>query len=64
MQSFATADAFISVANDLTPGCVLLDYCMPGLDGFEAQRLLQFSDSLQSPIQKFVKFDSTLRFCA
>lgn len=46
VQSFATADAFISVANDLTPGCVLLDYCMPGLDGLEAQRLLQFSDSL------------------
>lgn len=40
VQSFASAEAFLSVADDLSPGCIILDYCMPGLDGLEAQQQL------------------------
>lgn len=40
VQSFASADAFLAVADDLSPGCILLDYCMPGTDGLEAQQQL------------------------
>ena len=40
VQTFASADAFLSVAGDLSPGCILLDYWMPGLNGLEAQQQL------------------------
>lgn len=45
VQSFATAEAFLSVAEDLSPGCIILDYCMPGMDGLEAQQQLMSRNS-------------------
>jgi two-component system response regulator FixJ len=39
-QTFATGSAFLSVAEDLTPGCVLLDLHLPDVDGLEVQRRL------------------------
>lgn len=41
VQSFSTAKAFSSVATDLTPGCALLDLCLPDLDGLALQAKLQ-----------------------
>ncbi|GMM92425.1 response regulator transcription factor [Qipengyuania sp. MTN3-11] len=40
VQSFANGRAFLSVSNDLAPGCVLLDLCLPDMDGLELQQAL------------------------
>ncbi len=40
-QSFNNPQAFLSVALDLTIGCVLLDYNMPGLNGLQVQEQLR-----------------------
>jgi FixJ family two-component response regulator len=40
-QSFASAEAFLAVANPRMRGCLLLDVRMPGMSGLELQRFLQ-----------------------
>ncbi len=40
VQMFANGPAFLSVAEDLTPGCILLDLRMPDLDGLSVQQAL------------------------
>ncbi len=40
VHTFATGEAFLSVAADLPPGCVLLDLRLPDLDGLEVQHRL------------------------
>ncbi|MCL9997950.1 MAG: response regulator [Erythrobacter sp.] len=40
VQMFASGAAFLSVAEDLTPGCIVLDLRMPDLDGLALQRAL------------------------
>ncbi|MEZ0494938.1 response regulator transcription factor [Sphingomonas sp. IW22] len=50
VQTFAHAAAFMSVARDLTPGCILLDLCMPGMDGLELQSALKDQHSLHQVI--------------
>ena len=38
---FDTADAFLACVDDLPPGCILMDYSLPGLDGLAATRALR-----------------------
>lgn len=38
---FTTGEAFASVARDLSPGCVLLDLCLPGASGLDIQQQLE-----------------------
>ena len=40
VRSFESAESFLEEQNATTPGCLLLDICMPGLSGLELQRLL------------------------
>jgi two-component system response regulator FixJ len=40
-QSFASAEAFLTVASPHMRGCLLLDVRMPGMSGLELQRKLQ-----------------------
>lgn len=40
VQVFASGAVFLSVAQDLTPGCILLDLRMPDLDGLALQQAL------------------------
>jgi len=40
-QSFASAEAFLAVADHHMRGCLLLDVRMPGMSGLELQRTLQ-----------------------
>ena len=40
VQTYASGTAFLAAAAHATPGCVLLDIRMPGIDGLEVQRLL------------------------
>lgn len=42
---FSSGDAFLSVAQDLDPGCVLLDINMPGKSGIEVLHLLREADA-------------------
>lgn len=48
VQVFENADVFLSVAEDLSPGCLLLDLRMPGMDGLALQSAL---GELRSPHQ-------------
>ena len=41
---FSNAEAFLAVARDLAPGCVLLDLCLPKMDGLTLQRELLVHD--------------------
>lgn len=45
VQSFSKAQAFLSVANDLTAGCAILDLCLPDMDGPALQAKLAERDS-------------------
>lgn len=47
-RSFESAESFLKEQDATTPGCLLLDVCMPGLSGLELQRLL-----IGSPIGSF-----------
>lgn len=40
VHTFSTGEAFLAVAADLPPGCVLLDLRLPDLDGLEVQHRL------------------------
>jgi len=40
-REFASADEFLVAFDPEAPGCVVLDFAMPGLDGVELQRLLR-----------------------
>jgi FixJ family two-component response regulator len=40
VRSFESAESFLREQDATTPGCLLLDICMPGLSGLELQRLL------------------------
>lgn len=39
-ESFATAQAFLDSLEDIGPGCLLLDVCMPDMTGLELQEVL------------------------
>lgn len=43
-ESFASAEAFLAVANRQMRGCLILDVRMPGMSGLELQRKLQDQD--------------------
>lgn len=45
VQSFSKAQAFLSVATDLTAGCAILDLCLPDMDGLALQAKLAERDS-------------------
>jgi two-component system response regulator FixJ len=40
VSTYASGDAFLQVAKDAEPGCVLLDVRMPGMDGLEVQQVM------------------------
>jgi FixJ family two-component response regulator len=40
VRAFESAEGFLAEQDALTPGCLLLDVCLPGLDGIELQRSL------------------------
>jgi two-component system, LuxR family, response regulator FixJ len=41
VDHFASADAFLNRAPHLPSGCILLDVCLPGMDGLSALRELR-----------------------
>jgi FixJ family two-component response regulator len=43
VRSFESAERFLSEQDEMAPGCLLLDICMPGLNGIELQRELAAS---------------------
>lgn len=45
VQSFSKAQAFLSVATDLTAGCAILDICLPDMDGLALQAKLAERES-------------------
>ncbi len=45
VETFNSAENFFSAVPNITPGCLVLDIHMPGLDGWEAQRRLLKSGS-------------------
>jgi two-component system response regulator FixJ len=45
VQGFHLARPFLSVASDLPAGCILLDLCLPDIDGLTVQAHLQQMDS-------------------
>src|SRR5271165_5282128 len=51
IRSFESAESFLKEQDATTPGCLLLDVCMPGLSGLELQRLL-----IGSPIARSIIF--------
>ena len=40
VETYESGDAFLKVAKDAEPGCILLDIRMPGMDGLEVQQAL------------------------
>ena len=44
VQSFSSADEFLAAAPSLTPGCVLTDMRMPGMDGLDLLRHIKERD--------------------
>jgi FixJ family two-component response regulator len=40
VRTFESAESFLQESDSETPGCLLLDFCMPGLNGLELQRRL------------------------
>ncbi len=49
VQTFAKGHAFLSVAPELTPGCAVLDLCMPDLDGLAVQAELAEQGQARMP---------------
>ncbi len=39
-ERFATADDFLSSYSNETPGCLITDICLPGMDGIQLQQVL------------------------
>ncbi|WP_111497819.1 response regulator FixJ [Marinobacter bohaiensis] len=46
VETFATANAFLSSYNEDMAGCIVLDIRMPGMDGMELQRHLNEKNSI------------------
>ncbi|KRA81195.1 response regulator transcription factor [Altererythrobacter sp. Root672] len=46
VTTFKSGDEFVKESDTLSPGCVLLDVRMPGIDGLEAQRLIAHKGSV------------------
>lgn len=40
-EHFSSADAFLSHYNSDTPGCLITDICLPGMDGIQLQQVLK-----------------------
>ena len=40
-EEFASADAFLTHYNHATPGCLITDICLPGMDGIQLQQVLK-----------------------
>ena len=45
VEIFTSAERFFSTISDSTPGCLILDIHLPGIDGWEAKRKLTESGS-------------------
>ena len=45
VRTFATGSAFLAAADELAPGCVLLDLHLPDINGLDVQRRLAEGDS-------------------
>lgn len=50
VRTFESAESFLKAQDPTTPGCLLLDVCMPGMSGIELQRLLMGSPDARSII--------------
>lgn len=46
VETFSSAQSFLDSVPTDTKGCLILDMCMPGIDGFELQRRLNDRRSL------------------
>lgn len=49
VQAFASAQAFLDAYDGTRPGCLILDYGMPGMDGLQLQRHL-VQKGIKTPI--------------
>ncbi len=49
VEAFSSAQEFLRNCRDYVPGCLVLDICLPGLNGIELQRTL-FERGLSLPI--------------
>src|SRR5579863_6056851 len=47
-RTFASAQEFLSLPRTPVPSCIILDVCLPGVDGLHLQKLL--ADRLELPI--------------
>lgn len=48
-EDYASADEFLDRYNRETPGCLITDICLPGMDGLQLQQVLQERD-IQLPL--------------
>ncbi|AKH19254.1 response regulator transcription factor [Sedimenticola thiotaurini] len=48
-EDYASADEFLDSYSNETPGCLITDICLPGMDGLQLQQVLQERD-IQLPL--------------